>query len=102
MKETILKKIVEMVCDDYIGVLLVGIEEYEKDALEYIELLRKQYKFAVFDFYNLEDYYSNPLLFKIIKVNPKCVAEKKKVFGLFLLESSNLIKGVLECNNELI
>lgn len=31
MKETILKKIVEMVCDDYIDVLLVGIEEYEKD-----------------------------------------------------------------------
>lgn len=31
MKEAILKKIVEMVCDDYIDVLLVGIKEYEKD-----------------------------------------------------------------------
>lgn len=75
------------------GVDKISIAEmkHEKDALEYIELLRKQYKFAVFDFYNLEDYYLNPLLFKIIKVNPKCVAEKKKIFGLFLLEPSAIL-----------
>lgn len=31
MKELVLRKVVEMVCDDYIDTLLVGIEEYEKD-----------------------------------------------------------------------
>lgn len=31
MKELVLRKVIEMVCDDYIDVLLVGIEEYEKD-----------------------------------------------------------------------
>lgn len=86
--------------DDVLGSgvnkLSIAEMKHEKDALEYIELLRKQYKFAVFDFYKLEDYCINPLLFKIIKVNPKCVAEKKKVFGLFLLESSNLIKDTLK------
>lgn len=31
MKKAMLKKIIEMICDDYIETLLVGIEEYEKD-----------------------------------------------------------------------
>lgn len=31
MKELVLRKVIEMVCDDYIDTLLVGIEEYEKD-----------------------------------------------------------------------
>ena len=31
MKELVLRKIIEMVCDDYIDTLLVGIEEYEKE-----------------------------------------------------------------------
>lgn len=31
MKELVLRKVVEMVCDDYIDTLLVGTEEYEKD-----------------------------------------------------------------------
>ena len=75
------------------GVNKMSIAEmkHEKDALEYIELLRKKYRFAVFDFYKLEDYCLNPLLFKVIEVNPKSVVEKKKVFGLFLLEPSNII-----------
>lgn len=30
MKELVLRKVIEMVCDDYIDTLLVGIEEYEK------------------------------------------------------------------------
>ncbi|MEG0408546.1 MAG: recombinase family protein [Bacilli bacterium] len=79
------------------GVNKVSIAEmkHEKDALEYIELLRKQYKFAVFDFYKLEDYCLNPFLFKIIKVNPKCVAEKKKVLGLFLLEPSAILENCI-------
>lgn len=31
MKEEMLKKVIEMVCDDYIDTLLVGVEEYSKD-----------------------------------------------------------------------
>ncbi len=31
MKELVLRKVIEMVCDDYIDALLVGIEEYEKE-----------------------------------------------------------------------
>lgn len=31
MKEEVLKKLVSMICNDYIDTLLVGIEEHEKD-----------------------------------------------------------------------
>ena len=31
MKEEMLKKVIEMVCDDYIDALLVGVEEYSRD-----------------------------------------------------------------------
>lgn len=76
------------------GVLKVSITEvkHDKEALDYIELLRTKYKFAAYDFYDIEDYYTNPLLFKIIKVNPKSCVEKKKVYGLVLLEYTNLLK----------
>lgn len=76
------------------GVLKASIAEvkHDKDALDYIELLRTKYKFAAFDFYDIEDYYTHPLLFKIIKVNPKSCVEKKKVYGLVLLEYTNLLK----------
>lgn len=76
------------------GVLKASIIEvkHDKEALDYIELLRTKYKFAAYDFYDIEDYYTNPLLFKIIKVNPKSCVEKKKVYGLVLLEYTNLLK----------
>lgn len=76
------------------GVLKASITKvkHDKDALDYIELLRTKYKFAAYDFYDIEDYYTNPLLFKIIKVNPKSCVEKKKVYGLVLLEYTNLLK----------
>lgn len=76
------------------GVLKASITEvkHDKDALDYIELLRTKYKFAAYDFYDIEDYYTDPLLFKIIKVNPKSCVEKKKVYGLVLLEYTNLLK----------
>ena len=76
------------------GVLKASITEmkHDKDALDYIELLRTKYKFAAFDLYDMEDYYINPLLFKIIKVNPKSYVEKKKVYGLVLLDYTNLLK----------
>lgn len=31
MNEIVLRKLITMICDDYIDTLLVGIEEYEKD-----------------------------------------------------------------------
>lgn len=40
----------------------------------------------------VEEYYTNPLLFKIIKVNPKSYVEKKKIYGLVLLEYTKLLK----------
>lgn len=76
------------------GVLKASITEvkHDKEALDYIELLRTKYKFAAYDFYDIEDYYTSPLLFKIIKVNPKSCVEKKMVYGLVLLEYTNLLK----------
>ncbi len=76
------------------GILKTTITEmkHEKDALEYIELLRGKYKFAAFECFKEEDYFLNPMLFKIIKVNPKSYVEKKKVFGLVLLEYTNFLK----------
>lgn len=76
------------------GVNKASIAEmkHEKDAEEYIALLREKYKFATFDCFREEDYFTNPLLFKIIKVNPKSYVEKKKVYGLVLLEDTNLLK----------
>lgn len=65
--------------------------KHEKDAQEYIDLLRKKYKFVKVDFCEEEDYFLNPLLFKIIKVNPKSVVEKKKTIGLFLIEPSKIL-----------
>ena len=31
MKEEIIKKVISMVCENYIDTLIIGIEEYEKD-----------------------------------------------------------------------
>lgn len=58
------------------GINKVSIAEvkHEKDALEYINLLNKKYKFTVLDSIKEEDYYFSPSLFKIIKVNPTSLA----------------------------
>lgn len=76
------------------GVFKASLTEvkHDKDAIDYIELLRTKYKFAAFDCFNEEEYYTNPLLFKTIKVNPKSYVEKKKVYGLVLLEYTKLLK----------
>lgn len=76
------------------GILKASIAEmkHEKDAEEYIALLREKYKFAAFDCFKEEDYFLCPSLFKIIKVNPKSYVEKKKIYGLVLLEYTNILK----------
>lgn len=76
------------------GVLKASVAEmkHEKDAEEYIALLREKYRFIAYDCFREEDYFTDPLLFKIIKVNPKSYVEKKKVYGLVLLEYTNLLK----------
>lgn len=70
------------------GIYKASVSEmkHEKDALEYIELLKEKYKFDVVDYLDEEDYFVNPWLFKIIKVNPKSCIEKSKVIGLWLLD----------------
>lgn len=70
------------------GVYKASVSEmkHEKDALEYIELLQEKYEFDVVDYLDEEDYFVNPWLFKLIKVNPKSCIEKSKVFGLWLLD----------------
>jgi len=70
------------------GVYKASVSEmkHEKDALEYIELLKEKYKFDIVDYLDEEDYFVNPWLFKIIKVNPKSCIEKSKVIGLWLLD----------------
>lgn len=73
------------------GVNKASIAEmkYEKDTEEYISLLRKKYKFAAFDCFREEDYFTKPILFKIIKVMLK---RKKYMIYLVLLEYTNLLK----------
>ena len=86
------------------GVNKASIAEmkHEKDAEEYIALLREKYKFAAFDCFKDEDYFLCPTLFKIIKVNPKSYVEKKKVYGLVLLEYTNLLKHCTTSYNNAI
>ena len=57
------------------GVLKASITEvkHDKDALDYIELLRTKYKFAAYDFYDIEDYYTNPYYLRLLKLILKVV-----------------------------
>lgn len=66
--------------------------KHEKDALEYIEILREKYKFAVFDFSSDDEFYLNSQLFKLIHIKPTSVVEKEKVLGLFLEGPINFLK----------
>lgn len=71
----------------------ISTMKHEKDAKEYIELLRKKYKVAVFECFDEKDYFLNSLLFKIIKIKPKSFIEKEKTLGLMLLEDTNFLKS---------
>ena len=51
----------------------------------------------VMDWVPEEEYFLNTQLFKIIKVNPKSVVEKKKTLGLFILEPSTFLME--NCHN---
>lgn len=70
------------------GVYKASISEmkHEKDALQYIEILKEKYNFNIVEDLEEEDYFLNPLLFKIIKVKPKSCIEKEKTISLWLLE----------------
>lgn len=85
------------------GVLKASIAEmkHEKDAEEYINLLRDRYKFIVFEFSKDDEFFLNSQLFKLIHIKPKSVIEKEKVLALFLAERSNLIQKMVQgcCQN---
>lgn len=68
--------------------------KHEKDAEEYIALLREKYKVLVYDCFQEEDYFLTQLLFKVINIKPKSFTEKEKTLGLMLLEQTNLLKKV--------
>lgn len=74
----------------------ISTMKHEKDALEYIELLKKKHKIMVYTLSEDYDYYLDVLLFKIIKVKPKSVIEKEKTIYLYLTEPTNLLKKVSE------
>ena len=74
----------------------ISTMKHEKDALEYIELLKKKHKIIVYTLSEDYDYYLDVLLFKIIKVKPKSVIEKEKTIYLYLTEPTNLLKKVSE------
>ncbi len=80
------------------GVYKASVSEmkHEKDAEEYIDILRDRYKFIVFEFSKDDDFFLNSQLFKLIHIKPKSVIEKEKVLALFLAEQSNLIKKWVE------
>lgn len=74
----------------------ISTMKHEKDALEYIELLKKKHKVMAYTLSEDYDYYLDVLLFKIIKVKPKSVIEKEKTIYLYLTEPTNLLKKVSE------
>lgn len=74
----------------------ISTMKHEKDALEYIELLKKKHKIMAYTLSEDYDYYLDVLLFKIIKVKPKSVIEKEKTIYLYLTEPTNLLKKVSE------
>ena len=74
----------------------ISTMKHEKDALEYIELLKKKHKVMAYTLSEDYDYYLDVLLFKIIKVKPKSVIEKEKTIYLYLTELTNLLKKVSE------
>ncbi len=80
------------------GVYKASVSEmkHEKDAEEYINLLRDRYKFIVFEFSKDDEFFLNSQLFKLIHIKPKSVIEKEKVLALFLAEKSNLIQKMLQ------
>lgn len=80
------------------GIYKASVSEmkHEKDAQEYIDILRDRYKFIVFEFSKDDDFFLNSQLFKLIHIKPKSVIEKEKVLALFLAEQSNLIKKWVE------
>lgn len=86
------KNMIDKIIGSGVNKLSITEMKHDSDAMDYIELLRTRYKFITCDFYKFEDYFTNPLLFKIIKVNPKSYIEKAKVYGLFLVEQTNLLK----------
>lgn len=80
------------VIDKYLskGIYKITISEMknEKDALEYIEILKKKYNFSIIEWEDDKDWFLMDSLFKIIKVNPTSLAKKKKIFGLYLKEDT--------------
>ena len=80
------------VIDKYLGKGIYKITtsemKNEKDALEYIEILKKKYNFSVIEWEDDKDWFLMDSLFKIIKVNPTSLAKKKKIFGLYLKEDT--------------
>lgn len=89
------KGITDKIIGSGVNKLSVMELKHEKDALDYIEILRQKYMFAAFDCFKEEDYFLCPPLFKIIKVNPTNAIEKPKIFGLTLLESTAILDSCI-------
>jgi len=60
----------------------------EKDAFDYIEILKMKYNFEIIEWEDDEDWFLFPTLFKIIKINPTSAAKKKRILGLYLKEKT--------------
>ena len=60
----------------------------EDDALEYIELLRKKYKFDVLEVKpdDFDAFFWDISLFKLINIKPTKAIEKKKTLCLYLAD----------------
>ena len=56
----------------------------EKEAIKYIEILKKKFDFNIVDLSVDNQYYYSDNLFKIITVNPKRIVEKPKTIFLEL------------------
>lgn len=71
--------------------------KYEKDALEYIELLKEKYKIGITEKVDNSCLLS-PTLFKHIKINPVKAIEKEKDIYLFFLGTKEYKNDFSKCN----
>ncbi len=89
------KNMIDKVLGKGINQMSVMEVKHDRDALDYINILKKQFNVMVINFdnsYNENDNnnYLDPRLFKIIKVRPTRCVEKPKTYSLILAENPTM------------
>lgn len=76
----------EIVGEDYNKFSVMNLK-HEKDALEYIDILKQRYNIMTLEFGEDDNFYFDSNLFRIINIKPTKVIEKPKTIGIYIAES---------------